>query len=96
MAAKQAVLEVTVFDLDVPAASAKNVFLTKDVELAPNASTELYSGKLPGQPTRTKLSDVPKTLIVSVRLLEKGENTVLGRYSNWYVLARSGDRGSHI
>ena len=54
---------------------------SKQVVLAPNASTELWKGILPGQPTRMKLSEVPKTIIISARLLDG--NTVLGRYSNW-------------
>ncbi|PAV20886.1 glycoside hydrolase family 2 [Pyrrhoderma noxium] len=54
---------------------------SKQVVLASNASTELWKGILPGQPTRTKLSEVPKTIIISARLLDG--NTVLGRYSNW-------------
>lgn len=84
--AKPARLEVTAFDLHDPAAT--NVFLARDVELQPNASTELFAGALPGQPTRTKLSEVPKTIVVSARLLERGENgAVLGRYSNWCVPA---------
>lgn len=57
---------------------------TSSVTLAPNASTELWKGLLPGQPTRTKLSEVPKTIVVSARLLD-GDNidNVLARYSNW-------------
>ena len=54
---------------------------TKGVVLAPNASTELWKGPLPGQPTRTKLSEVPKPIVVSARLLEGDK--VLARYSNW-------------
>jgi len=54
----------------------------KAVVLAPNASTELWNGVLPGQPQRTKLSEVPKTIVVSARLIDE-DGTVLGRYSNW-------------
>ncbi|KAF6762656.1 beta-mannosidase [Ephemerocybe angulata] len=55
---------------------------SKDVLLAPNASTELFKGDLPGQPIRTKKSEVPKVIIVSARLLD-GDGSVLARYSNW-------------
>ncbi|PCH41492.1 glycoside hydrolase family 2 protein [Wolfiporia cocos MD-104 SS10] len=75
---KKATLEVTTFDLHT---DAREKF-TKDIVLAPNASTELYRGTLPGQPTRTKLSEVPKTIIVSSRLLDS-TGAVLSRYSNW-------------
>ncbi|KAH9948346.1 glycoside hydrolase family 2 protein [Amylocystis lapponica] len=78
LAEKKAALEVTGFDLH----SDWRETWTKDVVLAPNASTELYSGALPGQPTRTALSEVPKTIVVSARLLD-ASGAVLGRYSNW-------------
>lgn len=55
---------------------------TQDVVLAPNASTEVYKGEVPGQPTRTKLSEAPKTIIISARILET-DGTVLARYANW-------------
>ena len=79
---KRATLEVTAFDLHAP--DWREGF-SQDVVLAPNAATELWAGALPGQPVRTKLSDVPKTIIVSARLLD-ADGTVLGRYSNWCVL----------
>ncbi|PPR06573.1 hypothetical protein CVT24_001754 [Panaeolus cyanescens] len=74
---KQATLEITAFDLY----SGWTEKSEREVTLAPNASTEIYSGSLPGQPIRRKKSDVPKVIIVSARLLEG--QTVLGRYSNW-------------
>ena len=80
--AKKATLEVTAFDLDSPDWRER---FTRDVILAPNAATELWSGTLPGQPTRTKASEVPKTIIVSARLLDIDDGSVLGRYSNWCV-----------
>lgn len=89
LVAKAARLEVATFDLGDPAAAAR-VILSQDVELQPNASTELYAGDLPGQPTRTKASEVPRTLIVSARILERGETgAVLARYSNWCVCLSS-------
>jgi len=76
---KKATLEVTSFDLYSDCWRDK---WSKEVSLKANSSTELHKGTLPGQPIRTKYSQVPKTIIVSARLL--GENDeVLGRYSNW-------------
>lgn len=74
---KAVVLSVTSFDLHSDWTDA----WTKEVVLAPNASTELWKGILPGQPTRTKLSEVPKAIIVSARLLDG--DIVLARYANW-------------
>lgn len=74
---QKATLSVVAFDLE----SDWTDKWTKEVVLAPNASTELWKGLLPGQPTRTKLSDVPRPIILSARLLD-GE-TVLARYANW-------------
>lgn len=75
---KKAKLEVTLFDLH----STWEDRFTKDVILATNSSTELFSGQLPGQPIRTKLSEVPRVIIISARLLDES-GSVLGRYSNW-------------
>lgn len=75
---KKATLEVTAFDLH----SEWTETFTQSAVLAANASTELFKGALPGQPTRTKASEVPRTIIVSARLLDSN-GAVLGRYSNW-------------
>ena len=80
--AKKATLEVTAFNLHSPDWRER---FTRDVTLAPNAATELWTGTLPGQPQRTKASEVPKTIIVSARLLDIDDGSVLGRYSNWCV-----------
>jgi beta-mannosidase len=77
---KQVTLELSCFDLH----SDWQESWTKDVTLKRNSSTELYKGQLPGQPTRTKESDLPKTIIASARLLD--EQDVLARHSNWYVV----------
>ena len=77
---KVVTLEVTAFDLDSNWTEKWEIEMT----LALNSSTELYKGKLPGQPGRTKKSDVPKAIVVSARLLDENQ-TVLARYSNWYV-----------
>ncbi|KXN83668.1 putative beta-mannosidase B [Leucoagaricus sp. SymC.cos] len=75
---KNAKLELTAFDLH----SDWTESWTKVVTLAPNSSTELYKGEAPGLPVRTKKSEVPRTIILSARLLgDSGE--VFGRYSNW-------------
>ena len=75
---KKVKLEVTAFDLDTNWTKVK----TEEVTLLANAATELFKGPLPGQPVRTLLSDVPKPIIVSARLLD-ADGKVLGRYSNW-------------
>lgn len=74
---KHATLEVTSFDLE----SDWTDNWAKQVILTANSSTELFKGKVPGQPERKKLSEVPKVIIVSARLLDG--QTVLARYSNW-------------
>jgi len=75
---KRAKLELTAFDLHSDWIES----WSKDVVLAPNVSTELFRGEAPGLPVRTKRSEVPRTIILSSRLL--GDNDeVLGRYSNW-------------
>ncbi|KAG6817452.1 hypothetical protein H0H87_008620 [Tephrocybe sp. NHM501043] len=75
---KRVTLEVTTFDLQ----SEWRDKTSTEVVLAPNASTELFKGALPGQPIRTKASEVPRVLIVSARLID-ASGEVLGRYSNW-------------
>ncbi|KAN0097394.1 glycoside hydrolase family 2 protein [Tylopilus felleus] len=75
---KKARLEVALFELD----SDWTHRFVKDIVLQANSSTELYSGPLPGQPVRTKLSQVPRVLVASARLLDE-YGTVLGRCSNW-------------
>ena len=77
--ARCATLAVTAFDL---ADAAWREGWTQDVVLAPNAATELWAGPLPGQPPRTRLSDVPRTIVLSARLLDE-DGTVLARYANW-------------
>jgi beta-mannosidase len=76
---KKATLEVTSFDLNSDCWRDK---WSAEIVLKANSSTELHKGSLPGQPIRTKISQTPKTIIVSARLL--GDNDeVLARYSNW-------------
>ncbi|KAF9782269.1 beta-mannosidase [Thelephora terrestris] len=55
----------------------------RKVCLKKNSATELFKGPLPGQPIRTKESEVPKPIVVSARLLDVDSGEVLGRYSNW-------------
>jgi beta-mannosidase len=64
-----------------------------DVILAPNASTEIWQGDVPGQPVRTTLGQVPQPIVVQARLYAAKAETggpdtldtrkVLARYSNW-------------
>lgn len=81
LAERKATLEVVAFDL---ANAQWTERWRKEVVLKPNAATELWEGALPGQPTRTRESEVPKTIVVSARLLDDA-GAVLGRYSNWCV-----------
>lgn len=78
---KKVTLDVKSFDLD---AGLVYELPKKEVTLDANAATELWKGSLDvfGQPKRTKKSEVPRTLIISARLLEK-DGTVLARYANW-------------
>lgn len=55
----------------------------RKVCLKKNSATELFKGPLPGQPIRTKESEVPKPIVVSAKLLDVDSGEVLGRYSNW-------------
>ena len=74
-------LDVIAFDLEKKdwrgGAEKRKVLLMK------NSATELFKGPLPGQPTRTRESEVPKSIVVSARLLDVESGEVLGRYSNW-------------
>lgn len=88
---KKARLEVTLFDLR----SDWTHRFVKDIVLQANSSTELFSGPLPGQPVRIKLSEVPRVIIASARLLDES-GAVLGRYSNWYVNVGSQGFGSSV
>ncbi|VDC02568.1 unnamed protein product [Peniophora sp. CBMAI 1063] len=76
---KKATLKITAFDLEDPQWTNEEV---KDVVLAPNAATELWAGDVPGQPVRTKLSEVPRPIIISARLFDS-DGSVLARYANW-------------
>lgn len=77
---KEAMLEVKVFALGLDEDCLKETW-TKLVVLPPNSSTELWRGKLPGQPKRTSDSEVPKPLVVSARLLH--QEAVLARSCIW-------------
>jgi len=52
------------------------------VTLGANRSTELWQGRVPGQEIRTKLSQAPRTIIISARILSQ-YGKVLARYANW-------------
>lgn len=78
---KRATLHVTSFDLDN---TEWRDHWETEVTLAPNACTEIWKGNVPGQPQRTKESEIPKAIIVSARLVDE-KGVVLSRYSNWYA-----------
>ena len=82
---KYATLEVRSFDLERADWTDR---WEMAVVLAPNASTELWRGAVPGQPVRTRESQVPKAIVVSARLLDAA-GVVLGRCSNWWVQRRA-------
>lgn len=77
---KKVRLDVKAFNLDNPS---WNYQTSEEVVLQANSSTELFKGNLPGQSTRTKLSDAILPIVLSVRLIDS-DGTVLSRYSNWY------------
>lgn len=78
---KEATLEVRIFDLDSLDEDCLKESWTELVILGPNSSTELWRGKLPGQPDRTRESEVSKPLVVSARLLHG--KAVLARSCSW-------------
>jgi beta-mannosidase len=78
---RPATLELAAFDLH----SGWTERSERDVVLAPNSATELYTGAVPGVPSRTKESEVPPTIVVAARLLDKDSGAVLSRYANWYA-----------
>jgi beta-mannosidase len=69
-------LEVVSFDLDAGQVVDSR---STEVTLAPNASTEFWSGNVAGQPTRTTDAQVPKIIVVGARLIDQ-DGTVLARY----------------
>jgi len=50
--------------------------------LPPNCSTDFLMAPLPGQSTLTKRSEVPRTVILSARLVDR-EGAVISRNANW-------------
>src|SRR5258708_11693673 len=77
---KEVMLEVKVFTLELDEDCLKETW-TELVVLPPNSSTELWRVKLPGQPQRTRYSEVPKPLVASARLLH--QEAALARSCNW-------------
>jgi beta-mannosidase len=76
---KEAKIELVSFDLDAGEVDRR----TFDVSLAPNSSTEVWIGDVPGQHVRTSTSDVPRPIVVQARLIDKTTREVHARYSNW-------------
>jgi len=77
---KNVTLSVTCFDLED---YQWTYTWEQDAVLASNASTEIFKGPLPGQPTRTKESQTPKSIIVSAKLSDRSTGAVLARTTNW-------------
>jgi beta-mannosidase len=73
---KQCKLDIVAFDLQEGVVVEK---ITQDVTLAANSSTEFWKGLVPGQIVRTKLSEVPKTIVIGARLIDS-DGSVLARY----------------
>ena len=78
---KEVYLDVVAFDLEHE--DWRGGVEKRKVVLKSNSATELFKGPFPGQPTKTKESEVPKPIVVSARLLDVESGDVLGRYSNW-------------
>ena len=76
----QATLEIRSFDIEN---DGKLIDTQKlNVTLAPNSSTELWKGVLPGEGKRTRDSDPHNVIVVQARLLS-ADGKILARYSNW-------------
>ncbi|OCF62027.1 hypothetical protein L486_01693 [Kwoniella mangroviensis CBS 10435] len=55
-----------------------------DIQLGPNASTEIWQNIVPGQPTRTDDSQVPEPIVAQARLyLTDKPDQVEARFSSW-------------
>lgn len=71
-------IELVAFDLERGEADRRHW----DVTLKANASTEVWAGRVPGQPVRTSDAQVPRPVVLQARVLG-AEGEVLARYSNW-------------
>lgn len=76
--AKEARIELVSVDLHDGEVDRRTIPVT----LAPNSSTEVWKGTVPGQHERTSEADVPRPIVVGARLLDT-DGTVLARYANW-------------
>ncbi len=77
---KHATLEVVAFDLHGGQVSKTE----EKVVLAPNASTEFWTGLVPGQSVRTSDAQIPLTIVVGARLID-ADGTVLARYGGCWL-----------
>jgi beta-mannosidase len=75
---KKATVELVSFDLDEGELDRR----TFSVHLAPNQSTEIWKGDIPGQTVRTSDGQVSRPIVVQARLLDES-GAILARYSNW-------------
>ena len=55
---------------------------TFKVELAPNSSTEIYKGSVPGQLVRANEATLPTPIVVHTTVIDE-DGSILSRYSNW-------------
>ncbi|WWC85605.1 uncharacterized protein L201_000469 [Kwoniella dendrophila CBS 6074] len=75
-----ATIELVTFNLETDHRD-KHVF---EVQLQSNASTEIWSGTVPGQAARTDDSQIAEPIIVQARLyLSNKKDTVVARASSW-------------
>lgn len=72
----QGVVDLLAWDLEKGEVSNKSY----DVTLVPNASTEVWSGVIPGQPER-EASILPRSIILGAKLRINGQ--VVARTSSW-------------
>lgn len=79
MQPKQVKVILTSFDLDKGAGETS----THEAELAPNSSTEIWQGDLPGQSIRTSLSQAPRPVVVQAKVVDAETGEVLARHSSW-------------
>lgn len=79
LSARTATVKLISYDLDTKETDER----TFDITLQANSSTEVWTGNLPLQPTRTSLSQTAKPIVVQARLHDNASDKILARYSNW-------------
>lgn len=56
---------------------------SETLDLSPNASTEIKTLQVPGQPIRTSTSQTPLPIIIQTQLIDPETQEILARYSSW-------------